>query len=310
MKRYKYIFGPVLSRRLGLSLGVDLVLRKTCPLNCVYCECGSTTLLTDERREYVNTEEVLEELSDFLKTSPHLDYITFSGSGEPTLHNRIGEIIRFIKSNFINYKVALLTNGVLFTDESVIEEVKDADLIKPSLDAASDEVFVKINRPHNKLSINKIIAGLINLRNRYRGRIYLEVFIVPGINDSPEEIKLISEAARKIRPDKIQLNSLDRPPAVEGVRKAELKELLRIASYFEPAAEIISGYDHKQLNITTTEIENLILEMISRRPCTEEELKTIFSMRIKETEEVIRRLLREEKIRIIKGPRGDYYGVL
>ncbi|MCX7958863.1 MAG: radical SAM protein [Deltaproteobacteria bacterium] len=309
MRKYKYIFGPVLSRRLGLSLGVDLVPHKTCPLNCVYCECGPTTLLTDERREYVNTGEVLEELSDFLKTSPHLDYITFSGSGEPTLHSRIGEMIKFIKSNFQNYKVALLTNGVLFTDESVIEEVKDADLIKPSLDAASDEVFVKINRPHNKLSINKIADGLINLRNRYNGKIYLEVFIVPGINDSPEEIKLISEIAKKIMPDKIQLNSLDRPPAADGVRKAELKELLKIASYFEPAAEIISRYDPQQFNITTTDIENLIIEMISRRPCTEEELKIIFSTRIKETKEVISRLLREKKIRIIKGPRGDYYGV-
>ncbi len=308
MGRYKHIFGPVLSRRLGLSLGIDLVPYKTCSLNCVYCECGPTTLLTDERREYVKTDEVLKELADFLKNSPAIDFITFSGSGEPTLHSGIGNIIDFIKTDFPDYKIALLTNGTLFQDERVIEEVKRADLIKPSLDAVSDDVFLRINRPYRGTGPEKIIGGLVNLRERYSGQIYLEIFIVPGINDSPEEIHRLAEAAKKIRPEKIQLNALDRPPAVSGIRKAEYKDLLKIASLFEPLAEIISRYDTKQLNILPSDIEDLILQMVSRRPCTKDEIRTLFSLRIKEVDGILERLLQEGRIRIVRGPRGDYYG--
>lgn len=307
MGRYRYIFGPVLSRRLGLSLGVDLVPHKTCSLNCVYCECGPTTHLTNERREFVNTKEVLEELRDFLKNSPELDYVTFSGSGEPTLHSKIGDVIEFIKSNFPKYKIALLTNGTLFSDEGVIEEVKGADLIKPSLDAVSEEVFNKINRPHNSIRVENVISGLLNLRKRFNGLIYLEVFIVPNINDSKEEIERLAEMAKRIQPDKIQLNTLDRPPAVSGIKKAEFKDLLTIASFFEPIAEIISRYDPKQLNILPSEIEEIIFQTVSRRPCTREELRALLGLRLKEVDEVLERLLLERKIKIISGPRGDYY---
>lgn len=162
---YKYIFGPVPSRRLGSSLGIDLIPYKTCSLNCVYCECGKTTDLTFERKEYVPTERVIEELDDYLKTEPELDYITFSGSGEPTLHNGIGEIIKFLKENYPQYQLALLTNSTLLNDEKLQDEIKKLDLIVPSLDAVSEDVFQKINRPVEGLSAQKIVQGLINLNN-------------------------------------------------------------------------------------------------------------------------------------------------
>lgn len=151
--KYKYLFGPVPSRRLGISLGVDLVLHKTCSLNCIYCECGRTTNLTVQRNEYVPTEIVLSELNHFLASNPKLDYITFSGSGEPTLHSGIGEIVNYLKNNFPSYKIALLTNGTLFNQSKIRQEVKSIDLILPSLDAVSDKVFQKINQPFRELSI-------------------------------------------------------------------------------------------------------------------------------------------------------------
>ena len=171
--KYKHLFGPVPSRRLGVSLGIDLVPHKTCTLDCVYCECGKTTNRTFERREYAPLDEILEELKNYMNENSEIDYITFSGSGEPTLHSGIGEIINFLKHNYPQYKVAVLTNGTLFYGKKLRDEVKSADLIIPSLDAASCEIFNKINRPYEKLNLDKIINGLIALRKEFSGEIYV-----------------------------------------------------------------------------------------------------------------------------------------
>jgi len=306
MSGYKHIFGPVLSRRLGLSLGVDLVEHKTCSLNCIYCECGNTDRLTIERKEYVSAQAVIEELRDFLSRGEELDYITFSGSGEPTLNTGIGRIIKFLKTEFPKYKVALLTNGTLFSDDSLISDVLDVDLIIPSLDAVSDEVFRRLNRPHKDLSVEKIIEGMKNLRKRYNGQIYLEIFIVPGLNDSDGEIESLSRVARELRPDRIQLNSLDRPPAVSGVKKAEYSNLLKLAVRFEPVAEVIGRYSPREMNIQKSEIMDIIITTIKRRPCTREELRQLLGLRMKEVDETLDRLLQDGRVRISTGPRGDY----
>jgi len=231
--KLKYIFGPVLSRRLGKSLGIDLIPYKTCPLDCIYCECGKTDNLTTKRDEYVPTEDVIAELDGYLKSQPDLDYITFAGSGEPTLHNKISKIIEFIKSNYPEYKVALITNGVLFQDSSVIEEIKKVDLIIPSLDAVSQSVFEKINRPASNIKASEIIKGLQNLRKEYTGKLWLEVFIVPGVNDTIDELKLFRETINSINPDKIQINSLDRPGTEEWVNKSKKSELSKISEFLK-----------------------------------------------------------------------------
>ena len=150
---YKYIFGPVPSRRLGISLGIDLLQEKICTLNCVYCECGSTKVLTTDRHEFVPTKEVLEELKDFLSQYEYPDYITFSGSGEPTLHSGIGEIISFLKEEYPKIPVAVLTNGTLLSDAQVRNELMGADLVIPSIDSANESSFLKINRPQKDLSL-------------------------------------------------------------------------------------------------------------------------------------------------------------
>lgn len=308
MRRFRHIFGPVLSRRLGLSLGLDLVEHKTCSLNCIYCECGRTTELTLVRREYVAVSEIISELSEFLNINnlPHLDYITYSGSGEPTLNTGIKDITHFIKSRYPQYKIALLTNGTLFANSLLVEEVKDTDLIIPSLDAVSRETFLKINRPHKDLEIERIVEGLVDLRSNYSGLIYLEIFVVPGINDSEEEISRLVRAAKRIMPDKIQLNSLDRPPAESGVIKADYERLLQIARCFEPVAEIVGRYNIDKGSVGSINIREMILETIRRRPVTREELRFSFSLTSEEIDEIIDPLIQSGEIKIVNGPRGEY----
>ena len=222
--KFKHLFGPVPSRRLGVSLGIDLVPHKTCTLNCVYCECGRTADLTLDRKEYVPTDEILNELKHYLDESPALDYITFSGSGEPMLHIKISEIINFLKNNYPGYKVAVLTNGTLFYNKWVRGEVKNADILIPSLDAASNEIFKKINRPHEKLNLKEIINGLAELCREFSGVIWLEIFIVPGLNDTDSELQKIKNIIEKINPDKVQLNTLDRPGTENRVMPTKKQE--------------------------------------------------------------------------------------
>lgn len=237
--KLQYIFGPVISRRLGLSLGIDLIPFKTCSLDCVYCECGKTNQLLIERREYVPTAEVTAELDKYLQSNPNIDYLTFSGSGEPTLHSGLGQIIDFIKENYPRYKISLLTNSTLFPQEGVIKEVKDLDLIVPSLDAVSEDIFNKINRPISGVRAAEIVKGLESLRASFAGQLWLEIFIIPGINDHREELQLFKKALQRIRPDKIQLNSLDRLGTENWVPPVAPKNLELIAQYLGNNIEIV-----------------------------------------------------------------------
>lgn len=237
--KLQYIFGPVISRRLGLSLGIDLIPFKTCSLDCVYCECGKTNQLLIERREYVPTAEVTAELDKYLQSNPNIDYLTFSGSGEPTLHSGLGQIIDFIKENYPRYKISLLTNSTLFPQEGVIKEVKDLDLIVPSLDAVSEDIFNKINRPISGVRAAEIVKGLESLRASFAGQLWLEIFIIPGINDHREELQLFKKALQRIRPDKIQLNSLDRLGTENWVTPVAPKNLELIAQYLGNNIEIV-----------------------------------------------------------------------
>jgi wyosine [tRNA(Phe)-imidazoG37] synthetase (radical SAM superfamily) len=238
---YSCIFGPVQSRRLGVSLGVDMVHAKICSLNCVYCECGATTTLTLQRREYVPTDKIIAELSSYLKAGPVLDYITFGGNGEPTLNTGLGHVVRFLKKTFPRYRRALLTNGTLFFLPEVRNECTEFDLVLPNLDAVSGEVFTKVNMPHRDLDNAKVIKGLAAFRKEYKGAMWLEVFIVPGVNDTSSELQLLGDAARTINPDRIQLNTLDRPGTCEWVKPAAGDKLRDMIRFFSPLpVEIIS----------------------------------------------------------------------
>lgn len=304
---YKHIFGPVLSRRLGISLGIDLIPHKVCTLNCIYCECGRTNNLTVTRDEYQPTQEVINELESFLSTKPKLDFVTFSGSGEPTLHSKIGEITSYLKKNFPQYKVALLTNGTLLGDKSVQHDVMDIDLIIPSIDGVFLKTINKINRPHPSLDFKKIYLDLIDFSKKYKGQhskkqLWIEVFIVSGINDSPEELKDLKELLLKINLDKIQLNSLDRPGAEDNISIPGQDVLENIVKFLQPLpVEIIGKYNGASNTNTTNEndIKKRIIELIERRPSTKEDITSSLGLDKFTAESNITSLLNENQI-IIK----------
>jgi len=267
----KYVFGPVPSRRLGLSLGVDLVALKTCTYDCVYCQIGRTSNRTVERRVYNPVEEVLRDIRTALERGPTPDYVTLSGSGEPTLHSGFGEVIRGVKG-FSDVPVALLTNGSLFFDAQVREAALQADLVLPSLDAGDEATFQRVNRPHSALTLAQVVEGLVDFRREFAGAIWLEVFLVAGMTDTPEAVAKMKRLADRIKPDKIQLNTAVRPTAeryVCGVGKDRLEEL---AGIFEPPGEVIASFPRHEVRSRFVADRQKVLALLRRRPCTVEDV--------------------------------------
>ena len=307
----KYLFGPVPSRRLGISLGVDLVPHKVCSLNCIYCEVGRTTNLTIERREYVPIDAVIKELNECLSENPELDFVTFSGQGEPTLNSGLGKVIDFIKDNYPEYKVAVITNGTLFWDRKVRDEVSRANVLLPSLDAVSKRAFLKINRPNKNLNVDEIVDGFIRLRKEFKGKIYLEIFFVPQLNDTKEELILLKETVKKIQPDLIQLNTLDRPGTEDFVKAVSKEDLQKIKEFFEPLpVEIIAKAEtRKQIQSFNKNIEEQILETIKRRPCTDKDLTEILDLHLNELNKYLSELIDSGKIESDKQERGLFFKI-
>ncbi len=309
---YGYLFGPVPSRRLGRSLGVDLVPAKTCCLDCVYCESGGTTALTALRREYVPTDEVIAELDGFLSGAPSLDYITFSGAGEPTLHSGIGRIIRHIKEGYPRYNICLLTNGCLLGDDALIEELRQLDLIIPSLDAADEAAFRRINRPAPGLSQKEVLAAIVKFRKSCRVTMWLEIFIVPGLNDTPDSIAAFKEAVSQIMPDKIELNTLDRPGTEGWVQKAGADSVGRFKAALESISPVQVVGRFKEgvsaaASLPPEQLRHDILEMLSRRPCTAEDIASSFGAELRCVEKALSRLLGEGRVSRQEMARGTFY---
>jgi wyosine [tRNA(Phe)-imidazoG37] synthetase (radical SAM superfamily) len=308
---YKYLFGPVPSRRLGISLGVDLVPKKVCSLDCVYCEVGQTTKLTTERREYILYDKVTNELADYFSHHPDPDYITFSGSGEPTLNSRIGDVLQFIKKNKPTIPVAVLTNGTLFYDKNVRDELLEANVVLPSLDAAREDTFRKINRPAQGLDVKKYIKGLADFRREYSGKIWLEVFFAPGYNDSEADLIALKNAFEQIMPDQIQLNTLDRPGTVNNVQRASMEYLERVIDFWQlPNVEIIAAApERKYIQSYRKDAEMAILETIARRPCTVDDLVKILGQHTNEINKYLDVLEAEGKVEPVRQERGIFYQI-
>jgi len=279
--KHPHLFGPVNSRRLGISLGVDIIPAKTCSLDCTYCECGATTLLTSGRKEYVSAAEILSELDDYLSRKPVLDYITFSGSGEPTLNSGLDKIIHHIKTVYPQYKAALLTNGTLFHCEDVVKAALQFDLVAPSMDAVTEHSFHRINRPATDISLAVMIQSLISFSHRYSGTLLLEIFIIPGINDSSEELAEFKSIIQQMKITRIQLNSLDRPGTEKSVVAASPDRLKQIAEYFAPLpVEIVSRNTLKvtQNSGPIEDTEEKILSLVKRRPVTLHDLSILTAL--------------------------------
>lgn len=294
----KYLYGPVASRRLGLSLGVDVVPFKVCTLDCVYCQLGGTTKKTTERREYVPAEEILREIAEIVKKGLKADYITIGGSGEPTLNSKLGQIIDSIKK-ITDIPVAILTNGTLLYRQDVRADCAKADVVLPSLDAGEKRAFEEVNCPHKEVLFENLISGLCLFKKEFTGQIWLEVFFIEGLNTDSDQIAKIKEAIERIQPDKVQLNTAVRPTTRAGIKKVDSKKLEEIAhelgekceviADFSPArcSESMSGYTQDVVYPTVTggmsptdnmsqggdpEKMESLLSMLKRRPCSLEEI--------------------------------------
>lgn len=309
MKNYKYLYGPVPSRRLGRSLGIDLILYKYCTYDCIYCQSGKTTNKTTKRGLFVLPEDILKELEEFFKDeSVQIDYIALSGSGEPTLNSGIRNIIKGIKE-ITKIPVAVITNGSLFYLEEVRKDVLGADLILPSLDAVSSNIFEKINKPMNGLSVDVIINGLVELRRIYKGEIWLEILFCKGINDSEDEILRMVEVVEKINPDKIHLNTVVRPPSEKWVKPLTLDEMKKIRKFFGKKASIISEFDKHSSKFPTIEIEGEILRILDRRPLSLIDISKITGISKDNLEDIIERMINEKKIKKKDFENSIYYEI-
>jgi len=261
------IFGPVPSRRLGFSLGVDTIPFKTCSLDCIYCQLGRTINKTIQRREYIAADDILREIEEILREGKRIDYITFSGSGEPTLNSEIRRIISRIKQ-LTSIPLAILTNGTLLYQPRMREDLMEADLVIPSLDAVTQEIFEVVNRPHPSLKIEKVITGIDSFSQEFNGKVWLEIMVVKGINDSLEEIEKTARVIKQMNLEKIQLNTVVRPPAEEFARPLTREDLKNIKTILGKKCEIIAEFKRVTQKAYKRDVEKRILSMVKRRPVT------------------------------------------
>ena len=263
----KYLYGPVPSRRLGLSLGVDIVPLKICTLNCVYCQLGRTTQKSVERKDFVSIDAILAELKERLAQNLEADYITISGSGEPTLNCRLGELIDGIRA-MTDIPIAIITNGTLLYRQDVCADCAKADVVLPSLDAGDEQGFQKVNRPHKDISIEKLISGLCKFRQEFAGQLWLEVFLIEGLNTDVEQIAKIKAAIALIRPDKVQLNTAVRPAAEPNVRSVDAEKLRAIAAGLGENCEVVADFPLGRHRRYLQDTADSVLSMLKRRPCS------------------------------------------
>jgi wyosine [tRNA(Phe)-imidazoG37] synthetase (radical SAM superfamily) len=303
----KNIFGPVPSRRLGMSLGVDLIPYKTCSYDCIYCELGKTTNKTTVRKEYISKNIILKQLEEYLLLldSPP-DYITISGSGEPTLNSKLGEIIRHIKS-ITKIPVAVLTNSSLLCMDEVRKDLQEADVVLPSLDAVSPNIFKYINRPDPQLAIDQVMCGLIDFRKEFSGQIWLEILFCRVVNDDYREVEKMREIIEKIKPDRIQLNTVARPAPEDFAIPLTGMQLHSIKDKIGAGAEIIATTIPSQGGTHFIDNEENIINLIARRPCTMEDISIALELHPNETFKYLGKLEKEKRIIHTLHNRRAYY---
>ncbi|MEO0073730.1 MAG: radical SAM protein [candidate division WOR-3 bacterium] len=268
------VYGPVQSRRLGRSLGINIIPAKTCTLDCVYCQCGRTTCKTLARRSFYPPELIVERVRQALK-GQRVDCLTFSGEGEPTLNRDIGRLIRRLKREF-RIPVVVITNSTLLTRPQVRQDLLAADIVVPSLDAVDQRTFMKVNRGHPRLKIERIIAGLKRFRRKYKGRFWLEIMLVKGVNDAVEHVVRLRQVAWELRPDKVHLNTVVRPPAEPFALPMDEEDMQNIRLLFGgdaeicgvPAGRIRAGRGRAAVR----DVAERVLASLAGRPSTIEDL--------------------------------------
>ncbi|MFO7570565.1 MAG: radical SAM protein [Smithellaceae bacterium] len=306
--KYQYLYGPVPSRRLGRSLGIDLVPYKTCTYDCIYCQLGKTTNKTTERRDYFPVADILRELSEKLSTGIGCDYISMAGSGEPTLHASMGELICKIKE-MTDIPVAVITNGSLLHLPDVRQALLPADLVIPSLDAGDPALFEYVNRPHEDITFERMVSGLIDFSRQYSGRLWLEVLLVSGVTGMASEVKKIAALAEKIRAQKVQVGTVSRPTYEDFACSVDVKQMKKLAGLFSSSVDILDNTPPKDIAgaDASAGTDDDILNLLARRPCTLEGICLGLDLHPHDAVKRIEILLRDERIATQKNGLTLYY---
>lgn len=302
----RFVYGPVPSRRLGFSLGVDILPFKTCSLDCVYCQLGRSARTTSRRRAYFEPREVLAQIREALGSAQRVDHITFSGSGEPTLNKNLGRIIRAVKRT-TQVPVAVLTNATLLSRKDVRADLQEADVVVPSLDAAEPRLFRAVNRPNPSLAARRVIDGLVRFRREFKGQIWLEIMLVKGVNDAPAHIRALKDAAALINPDRIQLNTVVRPPAEASARPLTARELERIRRALGDRTEVVADFGKKGPAQRDVDLKEAISAVVKRRPVTAGDISASLSAGRGEVLRALRRLSDSGKVRTVRHGRKTFY---
>ncbi len=294
----KYLFGPVNSRRLGLSQGIDLLTTKTCNFDCIYCEVGGTFIHTCERKEYTPTKEILAEIDELLAQddlAKPIDVFTITAMGEPTLHTGLGKIIRHIKEQ-TDKPVVILTNGAMMHLEDVRRELQAADIVIPSLDSARPESFRKIDRPAQCVDLDEMIDGISLFCKEFSGQVWLEVMLAKNINDQPRDIEALKEAIVRINPERVQLNTVVRPPLENFAKPLTQEELSHIAEQLPGNVEIIASFAKRKHDSWRSPEPDEILEMLQRRPCTASDISEALNLEPEQTNRLMEELADQGKV--------------
>ncbi len=302
----QYIFGPVPSRRLGRSLGIDLVPFKTCTYDCIYCQLGRTTHKTLTRRAWAPCDAVWRELAPALAARP--DYITLSGSGEPTLFSPLHKLIEGIRT-LTAIPVAVLTNGSLLYREDVQDELLGADLVIPSLDAGDSVTFEQVNRPHRDLVFERVLEGLVGFQRRFRGRFWLEVFLVNDLTTSAAQLAAIRHCVARIRPDRVQLNTVTRPPAESFASPVPHSRLQDIAATFAQPAEVIADFQGAAAADPAPGDRHEILQLLRRRPCSIDDIASGLRLHRLGVLKILEQLHREHRVELRTVAGTSYYRI-
>ena len=304
-KSYQYLFGPVPSRRLGRSLGIDLIPFKTCTMDCVYCQLGETPCAVSARGDYVPIQDVLDELDRWKAAGGEADHITLAGSGEPTLHSYFGDVFQWVR-DCTEIPSVLLTNGSLLHDEKVRDGAVLADKVKVTLSAWDEDSFRRIHRPAEGITFDLLIRGERIFREVYAGELSVEVFIVDGVNSSVEQCRRIAEVVHSINPDRIDLNTAVRPPAVRGVMPSSEALLQELAELFGSKASVTASF--KKQGFTSMDIsEETLLGLIKRHPATCEQLADEFNLPEQEIFKTLKQLVSNGMLAPQKRGAETYY---
>ena len=297
MNNMKYVYGPVPSRRLGISLGISPIPKKTCNFSCIYCQLGRTDIMTNTRKMFFPVQKIMSEFDEVFKKGIFFDVVTIVGEGEPTLYLGLGELIDAIKQR-TDKPVALITNGALLYDSDLRREVAKADIALPTLDAYNEASFRKINRPFGQLSFESVNAGLIAFSEEYEGQLWLEIMLMAGINDDDDSLSKYEQALKKIKYDRLYLNTPVRPPAEAGVESISCEAMNKAAARLGGISIdlLVSQGFHSEIE----DDYEAILGIIKRHPMNQFEIRSFLESRnSKRIDWIMEMLGRDENINVL-----------